>query len=253
MDVTSNHLEVVPFPTVDQLSEPGEEMTKRVDTFGHPVGKHGDGVPPVLIAKIRKGQELKIRCVAKKGIAKEHAKFSPCSAVSFEYDPYNKLRHTTYWYETDIKKEWPLSSNAQEEEPPREDLPFDFNAKPNKFYFEVETDGSLGPQEVVMKGLAELTSKVANILLGLKKNDVMEDSVDVQGNTQAAGNENPYQNSGWGAPPATTGTLTSSWSPSSGGATSQWSNDGASGGGWGSAAASTGWGSPSRTTGGWKT
>lgn len=39
MDVTSNHLEVVPFPTVDQLSEPGEEMTKRVDTFGHPVGK----------------------------------------------------------------------------------------------------------------------------------------------------------------------------------------------------------------------
>lgn len=85
------------------------------------------------------------------GISKEHAKFSPCSAVSFEYDPYNKLRHTTYWYETDIKKEWPLSDNAQEEEPPREDLPFDFNAKPNKFYFEVETDGSLGPQEVVMK------------------------------------------------------------------------------------------------------
>lgn len=86
-----------------------------------------------------------------KGIAKEHAKFSPCSAVSFEYDPFNKLRHTTYWYETDIKAEWPLSENAKEEEPPRDDEPFDFNAKPNKFYFEVETDGSLGPQEVVMK------------------------------------------------------------------------------------------------------
>jgi DNA-directed RNA polymerase alpha subunit len=85
------------------------------------------------------------------GIAKEHAKWSPCSAVSFEYDPYNKLRHTTYWYETDIRAEWPLSDNAQEEEPPRDDEPFDFNAKPNKFYFEVETDGSLAPQEVVMK------------------------------------------------------------------------------------------------------
>jgi hypothetical protein len=85
------------------------------------------------------------------GIAKEHAKWSPCSAVSFEYDPHNRLRHTTYWFETDIKKEWPLSTNAAEEEAPREDEPFDYDAKPQKFYFEVETDGSLGPQEVVMR------------------------------------------------------------------------------------------------------
>ena len=124
---------------------------------------------PILICKIRKGQELRVRCIAKKvnfytdydketvvlsivqGIAKEHAKWSPCSAVSFEYDPHNRLRHTTYWYETDIKKEWPLSANAAEEEAPRDDEPFDYNAKPQKFYFEVETDGSLGPQEVVMK------------------------------------------------------------------------------------------------------
>jgi len=102
------------------------------------------------------------------GIAKEHAKWSPCSAVAFEYDPYNKLRHTTYWYETDIRAEWPLSDNAQEEEPPRDDEAFDFNAKPNKFYFEIETDGSLGPQEVVMKGLGELQTKLANLILGLK-------------------------------------------------------------------------------------
>ncbi|PPR07415.1 hypothetical protein CVT26_013731 [Gymnopilus dilepis] len=155
MDVTSDHLEVIPYQQADDESllpeDPGEELSKRTEFFGHPVGKHEQGVPPVLIAKIRKGQELRIKCTAKKGIAKEHAKFSPCSAVSFEYDPYNKLRHTTYWYETDIKAEWPLSENAKEEEPPRDDEPFDFNAKPNKFYFEVETDGSLSPQEVVMK------------------------------------------------------------------------------------------------------
>lgn len=71
--------------------------------------------------------------------------------MAFEYDPYNKLRHTSYWYETDIKAEWPLGENAKEEEPPRDDEPFDYQAKPTKFYFEVETDGSLGPQEVVMK------------------------------------------------------------------------------------------------------
>jgi DNA-directed RNA polymerase II subunit RPB3 len=89
--------------------------------------------------------------VYKKGLAKEHAKWSPCSAVAFEYDPYNKLRHTTHWYEYDAKAEWPLSTNAQEEEPPRDDEPFDFAAKPSKFYLEIETDGSLGPQEVVMR------------------------------------------------------------------------------------------------------
>jgi DNA-directed RNA polymerase II subunit RPB3 len=90
------------------------------------------------------------------GIAKEHAKWSPCSAVSFEYDPHNRLRHTTHWYEDDIKTEWPLSANAAEEEAPRDDEPFDCNAKPQIFYFEVETDGSLGPQEVVMRVCANL-------------------------------------------------------------------------------------------------
>lgn len=51
----------------------------------------------------------------------------------------------------DERGEWPLGENSKEEEPPREDEVFDYNAKPRKFYFEVETDGSLGPQEVVMK------------------------------------------------------------------------------------------------------
>jgi DNA-directed RNA polymerase II subunit RPB3 len=107
--------------------------------------------------------------------------------VAFEYDPYNKLRHTTYWYETDVRAEWPLSENAKEEEPPRDGEPFDYNANARKFYMEVETDGSLGPQEVIMKvcpkipsnllstdpiltvqGLAELQRKLANLILGLK-------------------------------------------------------------------------------------
>jgi len=85
------------------------------------------------------------------GIAKDHAKWSPCTAVGFEYDPHNKLRHTSYWFETDKLAEWPLSSNATEEDPPREDEPFDYEAEPDRFYFNVETDGSLTAKEVILK------------------------------------------------------------------------------------------------------
>ncbi|CAG8645533.1 4834_t:CDS:2, partial [Acaulospora colombiana] len=73
-----------------------------------------------------------------RGVAKEHAKWSPCAAVAFEYDPFNKLRHTHYWIEEDEKKEWPASKNAEKDFPPGEDEVFDFTAKPNRFYFEVE-------------------------------------------------------------------------------------------------------------------
>ncbi|CAG8458727.1 9944_t:CDS:2 [Ambispora gerdemannii] len=92
----------------------------------------------ILIAKLRKGQELKVKCVAKKGVAKEHAKWSPCAAVAFEYDPHNRLRHTHYWIEEDEKKEWPPGPNANQEPPMTDDEPFDYNATPNKFYFTVE-------------------------------------------------------------------------------------------------------------------
>jgi hypothetical protein len=51
----------------------------------------------------------------------------------------------------DERDEWPLGENAKDEEPLRENEVFDYNAKPHRFYFEVETVGSVAPQEVVMK------------------------------------------------------------------------------------------------------
>ena len=72
---------------------------------GNPVVSDDEGLGP-LICKLRRGQELKMTCVAKKGIAKEHAKWAPTAAIGFEYDPHNNLRHVDYWYEEDPAKEW---------------------------------------------------------------------------------------------------------------------------------------------------
>jgi len=157
----------------------------------------------VLICKIRKGQELKVRCIAKKGIAKEHAKWSACSAVSFEYDPHNKLRHTTYWFEQDSRDEWPLSENAKDEEPPRENEEFDYNTKPRRFYFEVETVGSVSPQEVVIKGLQELQTKLANLILAVQSSSELPGVPETNGVHPPIDVPVPASGPDWNVAPAT--------------------------------------------------
>ncbi|CAL1707555.1 unnamed protein product [Somion occarium] len=231
MMITSNHLEVALW---------GEEVDQ--------IGKDEIGVEPILITKIRKGMELKVRCVAKKGIAKEHAKWSPCSAVGFEYDPHNRLRHTTYWFESDERAEWPLSDNAQLEEPVKEDEPFDYNAKPTRFYMDVETDGSLGPQEVVLKGLQELQTKLANLVLGLKQEPEAEMAT---GADQSLPQTNGHPTAGWGAPAAGAG----GWgqtSPNGTGAGAGWGSPVAAGA-WGGSPGTSNWSAPPAAPTGWGT
>ncbi|QRV79598.1 DNA-directed RNA polymerase II subunit RPB3 [Ceratobasidium sp. AG-Ba] len=259
IDITSNNLDVVP-PSTGEFGdenegEPGDELQKRTSDFGQPVGKGDPNVSPVLLCRIRKGQELKLRCIAKKGTAKEHAKWSPCSAIGFEYDPYNKLRHTTYWYEVDSRAEWPMSENAREEEPPRDDEPFDYFAKPEKFYFDVETDGKIAPKEVVMKGLIELQTKLGNIIHGLTPRNEFEADPAPVAMIPPQTNGARSQSNGWGASPAAANA--GGWgssSPANANGAGGWgsSPSGGGGSGWGgsNAGGGGGWGSPSGGGGG---
>ncbi|GAA6062926.1 hypothetical protein JCM10212_007157 [Sporobolomyces blumeae] len=123
----------------------------------------------IMLAKLTKGQEIHMRCIAVKGRALEHAKWSPVSAVGFEYDPYNKLRHTDLWYEVGTKPEdeWPVSGNGKYEKKPDENEAFEFNEKPSRFYYDVESVGQLKPEEIVLKGFDALIVQLGQLRQGL--------------------------------------------------------------------------------------
>lgn len=177
--------------------------------LGDPVIRDAHGKGP-LICKLRKHQELRITCIAKKGIAKEHAKWSPCAAIGFEYDPWNKLKHTDYWYENDAEEEWPKSENCEWEEAPDPEAPFDYKATPNNFYMDIETVGVLPPNEVFIRSLETLQLKLAGISVELNK-DTVETSAAVSGGLTTYGRNggdtpdmdygsygsNGYGNSSW--------------------------------------------------------
>lgn len=180
MAVTSNMLEVVPSPggpgpanpygpPPDVSPDDQEIINNRDPELGLPVGKNEMAAPPILLAKLSRGQEIELTCKAYKGIAKFHSKWSPLSAVGFEYDPHNKLRHTSYWFETDEKAEWPLSQNAAFETPVDPNEPFDYNAVPSTFYYNAEAVGSIPVRQIVEQGLDILVDNLANVILAVQK------------------------------------------------------------------------------------
>lgn len=173
LDLHSTDPDVAP---VDQLASLGNE------------GKDETGI---LIVKLKKGQELRLRAIAKKGVGKEHAKWSPVCTVTYQFDPDIRLNQSrvdelteqqksdfatscptkVYKYDADMRRVeiedalkciYCNECKKKAEELGKPDL-VTINAKQDRFIFTVETTGALRPEEVVLHALNVLKLKLANV------------------------------------------------------------------------------------------
>lgn len=61
--------------------------------------------PPILLVKMRRNQELKLRAFARKGIGKDHAKWMPVATCSFHYMPDIRINHSEMEKLTALEKQ----------------------------------------------------------------------------------------------------------------------------------------------------
>jgi len=178
-DVTSQDLfsqdpDVVPIDVVSEREE----------------SEHG-----ILIVKLRKGQELKLKATAKKGVGKEHAKWSPVCGCTFQFDPeikinQNRMDELSEQQKSDWANSCPTKVYKYDEETKRVEVEdavrcmycleckkkaADFGkpdlvtigSKQDRFIFSVEVTGALRPEEIVLSALNVLKLKLANVQANL--------------------------------------------------------------------------------------
>lgn len=92
-----------------------------------------------------------------------------------------------------------MSRNAIFETPPDPNAPFDYNAVPEKFYFDCEAVGSMPVRHVVEQGLDILVTNLAKVIEGVDLETGGGDEDDEADQGQGQGLVEPNMTAGVGA------------------------------------------------------
>lgn len=182
--------------TRDLLWAPQGDQLSRFPLHGVGGSGVGGGIRPlhedILIAKLRPGQVIELEAHARKGIGKDHAKFSPVATASYRLMPHIEIVKPIYdelaeelvnWFEPGVFKRVPvddddedghrvkavvsnpyactMSRNYMRNPILKESIKM--SRIPNHFIFNVESVGMLEPAVIVAEAIRVLKEKCERI------------------------------------------------------------------------------------------
>ncbi|XP_077245307.1 DNA-directed RNA polymerases II, IV and V subunit 3-like [Tasmannia lanceolata] len=194
LDVTCNSDQTLDVTSADLLSTDLNfypvDTGPRNSTTGIDTSSDQRGI---IIVKLRRGQELRLRAIARKGIGKDHAKWSPAATVTFMYEPdihINEdlmetltLEEKRDWIESSPTKVFDIDPNTQQvvvcdaeaytydEEVIKKAEAMgkpglvEIYAKEDTFIFTVESTGAIKASQMVINAIDILKQKLDAVRL----------------------------------------------------------------------------------------